>query len=69
MEHDKTMTQMTTTEITAEAKIVRQKLEELWADEGVEQLEIFLDPGIHTVLIEIKQLTLDFVGRLAALSD
>ncbi|NOX61556.1 MAG: hypothetical protein GXP42_06370 [Chloroflexi bacterium] len=51
--------------LATEAKALYEKLEALWADEGVEQLEIFLDPDIVSVLAEIKELSLDFVRRVA----
>ncbi|MCO6450365.1 MAG: hypothetical protein J5I90_06195 [Caldilineales bacterium] len=63
------MTSNTTSNLITEAKAVQQKLQQLWADEGVEQLEIFLDPGIFTVLAEIKKVSLDFIGRVAELED
>lgn len=56
-------------ELAAEARTVQAKLEQLWADEGVEQLTIFLDPEIVVVLEEIKQVSMDFVEQIAALSS
>ena len=56
-------------ELSAEAKQVLAKLEHLWQDEGVEQLEIFLDPGVYDVLAEIKATSLDFIAEVASLSS
>lgn len=53
-------------QIIRDAQTTQSKLRALWADEGVEQLEIFLDPGISEVLVEIKRVTMDFIDRLAA---
>lgn len=55
-------------DLSAEARAVLAQLEKLWADEGVDQLQIFLDPGTAAVLAEIKQLSLDFIQRLASLA-
>ena len=55
--------------LVAEAKTLHDKLQALWADEGVEQLEIFLDPDIVSVLTEIKDLSLDFIRRVAELDE
>ncbi len=55
--------------LVAEAKTLHDKLQALWADEGVEQLEIFLDPDIVSVLAEIKELSLDFIRRVAELDE
>lgn len=57
------------TALAAEAKTLKDRLDELWADEGVDQLSIFLDPDIITVLDEIKRLSNDFVAKIAALGD
>lgn len=58
----------TLSELSAEARALQTQLEQLWADEGVDQLQIFLDPGTAAVLDEIKQLSLGFIQRLAALA-
>ena len=54
--------------LAAQALAVQTKLDELWADEGVEQLSIFLDPEIIVVLEEIKQVSMNFIGQIATLS-
>ena len=56
-------------ELAAQARSVQTKLEQLWADEGVEQLSIFLDPEIVVVLEEIKQVSMGFIDKIAALSS
>ncbi len=56
-------------ELSSEARAVRARLETLWADEGVDQLAIFLDPDIITVLKEIKQLSFEFVDKVASFAD
>jgi len=56
-------------EIAAAAKAVQAKLEALWADEGVDQLQIFLDPGTYSVLAEIRKISMDFIQRVVDLSD
>jgi hypothetical protein len=56
-------------ELAAQARAVQTKLERLWADEGVEQLSIFLDPEIVIVLEEIKQVSMDFIDQIADLSS
>lgn len=56
-------------EIAAEAKAVQARLEALWADEGVDQLQIFLDPGTYSVLAEIRQISMDFIRRVVDLRD
>jgi hypothetical protein len=56
-------------EIAAAAKAVQAKLEALWADEGVDQLQIFLDPGTYSVLAEIRKISLDFIQGVVDLSD
>ena len=65
------MSQTTDTmnEISAEARQVLAQLQLLWQDEGVEQLEIFLDPDIYSVLTEIKETSLEFIAKVAALAD
>ena len=55
--------------LAAQALAVQTKLDELWADEGVEQLSIFLDPEIIVVLEEIKQVSMNFIGQVATLSS
>lgn len=55
------------TELVAEAKTVQSQLERLWTDEGVDQLQIFLDPGTASILAEIKEVSLAFVRRIASL--
>ncbi len=57
-----------TTKLAEEAKTLHARLQELWADEGVDQLGIFLDPEITDVLEEIKRLSLDFIARVAQLA-
>ncbi len=54
------------TELVAEAKTVQSQLERLWTDEGVDQLQIFLDPGTASILAEIKEISLTFVRRIAS---
>ena len=58
----------TITELSAQALVVQTKLEQLWADEGVEQLSIFLDPEIIVVLEEIKQVSMNFIDQVTTLS-
>ncbi len=53
--------------LAAEAKAVHERLEALWADEGVDQLQIFLDPKTYAVLAEIKAVSMDFIARVAGL--
>ncbi len=53
------------TDLAREARELYARLEALWADEGVAQLSIFLDPEITQVLEEIKQLSMDFIARVA----
>ncbi len=53
--------------LVAEAKAVHERLEALWADEGVDQLQIFLDPKTYAVLAEIKAVSMDFIARVAGL--
>jgi hypothetical protein len=53
--------------LIAEAKAVQERLEALWADEGVDQLQIFLDPKTYAVLAEIKAVSMDFIARVAGL--
>lgn len=55
-------------DLSAQARTLHAQLEKLWTDEGVDQLQIFLDPGTAAVLAEIKQLSMDFIQRLAALT-
>jgi len=52
-------------QLIAEAKRVHAQLETLWADEGVQQLDIFIDPEITDVLKEIKRLSMDFINKVA----
>ena len=56
-------------QLAQEARQLQDKLSQLWADEGVEQLHIFLDPEITEVLDEIKKLSMDFVARVAQSAD
>jgi hypothetical protein len=58
----------TLSDLSAQARLLHAQLEKLWADEGVDQLQIFLDPGTAAVLAEIKQLSMDFIQHLAALT-
>lgn len=53
--------------LVAEAQTVHERLEALWADEGVDQLQIFLDPKTYAVLAEIKTVSMDFIARVAGL--
>lgn len=53
--------------LAAEAQAVYERLEALWADEGVDQLQIFLDPKTYAVLAEIKAVSMDFIARVAGL--
>ncbi len=55
--------------LAAQALAVQTKLDELWADEGVEQLSIFLDPEIIVVLEEIKQVSMSFIDQVVTLSS
>jgi hypothetical protein len=55
--------------LAAEARELKIKLETLWADEGVAQLHIFLDPEITDVLDEIQQLSQNFIGKVAQVAD
>ena len=57
------------TQLAREARELKTRLEALWADEGVDQLSIFLDPEITEVLDKIKQLSLDFVTKVAQSAD
>lgn len=56
-------------QLATEAEALKNKLEALWADEGVAQLHIFLDPEITDVLDEIQQLSLDFIQKVAQAAD
>jgi len=56
-------------QLARQARELKAKLETLWADEGVEQLNIFIDPEITEVLAEIKQLSMDFVTQVAQSAD
>ncbi|MCX7854076.1 MAG: hypothetical protein N2383_15015 [Caldilineales bacterium] len=53
--------------LVAEAQTVHERLEALWADEGVDQLQIFLDPKTYAVLAEIKAVSMAFIARVAGL--
>ncbi len=55
-------------ELATQARTVQAKLTELWADEGVDQLSIFLDPEIIVVLEEIKSISMDFIDQVACLT-
>lgn len=55
-------------QLAVQARSVHAQLDKLWADEGVEQLSIFLDPEIVVVLEEIKQVSMNFIDQIAALS-
>ena len=57
------------TQLAQEAQSLKAKLETLWADEGVAQLNIFLDPEITDVLAEIKQISLDFIDKVAQAAE
>ncbi len=63
------MTITTLQQAAQRAREVKAQLESLWADEGVAQLEIFLDPDIIDVLREIKKLSLSFSEEIAALGE
>ncbi len=56
-------------QLAQEARALTEKLDALWADEGVEQLHIFLDPEITNVLDEIKRLSMDFIRQVAQAAD
>ena len=56
-------------QLAQEARQLQDRLAQLWADEGVEQLHIFLDPEITEVLDEIKRLSMDFVTKVAQSAD
>ncbi len=62
-----TQSNLDLTQLVEEAKAIHARLETLWADEGVEQLDIFLDPEITDVLKEIQRLSLEFIGKVAQL--
>ncbi len=55
--------------LSQEARELYARLQALWADEGVEQLSIFLDPEIVQVLEEIKRLSMDFIAKVAGIQD
>ena len=55
-------------DLVAQARTVQARLTELWADEGVEQLSIFLDPEIVVILEEIKLVSMGFIEQVAALT-
>ncbi len=57
------------TQLAREASELKARLESLWADEGVEQLHIFLDPEITEVLDKIKQLSMEFISKVAQSTD
>ena len=57
------MTITTLQQAAQRAREVKAQLENLWADEGVAQLEIFLDPDIIDVLREIKKAALGEEGH------
>ncbi len=57
------------TRLAQEAKALHARLEALWADEGVDQLSIFLDPEITDVLEEIKRLSMAFIAKVARLDE
>ncbi len=57
------------TQLAREAQALKEKLDALWADEGVDQLNIFLDPEITEVLEEIKRLSMDFIAKVAQSAD
>ena len=57
------------TSLAQEARELKEKLEALWADDGVDQLHIFLDPEITEVLDEIKRLSIDFIDKVAQSAD
>ena len=59
----------TISQLASQARIVQAQLDKLWADEGVEQLSIFLDPAIVVVLDEIKQVSMAFIEQVATLPD
>jgi len=60
--------QTTLPQLAAEAQTLQAQLQALWADEGVDQLSIFLDPGITDVLAQIRQLSMDFIAKVADLA-
>ncbi|HEY79927.1 MAG TPA: hypothetical protein EYP25_12680 [Anaerolineae bacterium] len=57
------------TQLIEEAKTIYARLQTLWADEGVDQLSIFLDPEITDVLEEIKRLSMAFIAKVAQLES
>lgn len=57
------------TQLARQAQDLKAELETLWADEGVEQLNIFIDPEITEVLVKIKQLSMDFIAKVAQSAD
>ncbi len=63
------MTEWNVQELAQRAREVKSQLQALWADEGVDQLSIFLDPDIVSVLDEIKRLSLGFADEIAALDQ
>ena len=58
-----------TAQLAQEARQVHAKLAALWDDEGVAQLNIFLDPEITQVLDEIKRISMDFIAKVAQSAD
>ncbi len=64
-----TITPSPLSDLIAQARAVQSKLDKLWADEGVDQLQIFLDPGTAAVLAEIKQLSMSFIQHVARLDS
>lgn len=64
-----TITPSPLSDLVAQARAVQAKLDKLWADEGVDQLQIFLDPGTAAVLAEIKQLSMTFIQHVAQLDS
>lgn len=63
------ISQPTLSDLILKARSLQSQLEQLWADEGVDQLQIFLDPGTAAVLAEIKELSMAFIQQVAALDS
>lgn len=63
------MSDVNVNELAQQARAVRSQLRALWADEGVDQLSIFLDPDIISVLEEIKRVSFEFLDEVAGLDS
>ena len=63
------MSDINVTALAERARAVKDQLHALWADEGVDQLSIFLDPDIISVLEEIKRVSFEFLDEIAGLDS